>query len=185
MAQKQEYVMWGDVNNVPYITVKNGKFECILKKIFIDRLLYLSNTPKNITSAVFPELTAINSDSGLAYLFNGCSQLTSVSFPKLVTLGGFYNMLSFCSNTALTSVSFPELTTLLSSCIFQTAFTDCPKLTSISFPKLTTVTYPKTAFYQMGSSTLTVHLPKALSSLGITNDNESNSSSYCKFAYDL
>ena len=131
MAQK--YIMWGDINNVPFMTLNKGKFKCILKSISIESLLYC-----------------------VCY-----------------------------RNSSLTSVSFPELTTISGAYAMNNAFSSCSSLTSVSFPKLTTVTYPKTAFYQIGSSALTIHLPKALSSLGITNNGSSNSTSYCSFVYDL
>ena len=112
-----------------------------------------------ITNIVFSELTTISDDYALNYAFSNWGNLTEVKFPKLTTISGNYAL--------------------------NCAFDNCSKLTSISFPKLTTVTYPKTTFFQAGSSSLTIHLPKALSSLGITNNDGSNSSSYCKFAYDL
>ena len=132
MAQK--YIMWGDVNNVPFITLNKGKFECILKSISFSQTL-------------------------LKY--------------------------ACCYDTNLTSVSFPELTAISGQYAMEYAFIGCTNLTSVSFPKLTTLTYPSTALSCIGPSTLTVHLPKALSSLGITNNGGSTSSNYCSFVYDL
>ena len=137
----------------------------------------------SVTKIIFKGLTIVD-DGILQNSLQGMNNLISVSFPKLTTIGtyGLSFAFSYCEN--LTSVSFPEVTTIGAGGL-QYAFYRSYAINSVSFPKLTTVTYPKTAFYQMGSSTLTVHLPKALSSLGITNNGGSNSSNYCSFVYDL
>ena len=185
MAQK--YIMWGDTNNVPFMTLKKGKFECILKSVPISKLLYNAcRGDYELTLASFPKLTTISSLQGMADMFNQCDNLTSASFPKLTTISGKYGMnATFANCHNLTSVSFPELTTISGEYGMYAIFLNCSNLTSVSFPKLTTVNYPNGTFIHAGPSTLTIHLPKALSSLGITNNNSSNSSSYCSFVYDL
>ena len=113
----------------------------------------------SVTSVTFSDLTTISDSGKLINAFVDCSKLTSVSFPKLTTISGEYAM--------------------------DNAFYYCEQIPSVSFPKLTTVTHPKSAFYQAATSSVTIHLPKALSSLGITNNGSSNSANYCSFAYDL
>ena len=210
----QEYVLWGDKKGIPFMTLNRGKFKCILRSIpsnfllehicTVNKNLTSVSFPKlttilgsyalryafydctNLTSVSFPKLTTISGSYALGYVFYSCSKLTSVSFPKVTTISGSYALnYAFSDCTNLTSVSFPEVTTISGSYALSYAFSDCTNLTSVSFPKLTTVSYPNNAFWQAGSSSLTIHLPKALSSLGITNNNGSNSSSYCSFVYDL
>ena len=179
---------------------KDAKLSCHLKALNITSasfseltaisnasgLSYVFSESGYLTSVSFPELTTISGNYALNSAFYDCAKLTSVSFPKLTTISGNYALnRTFYNCTNLTSVSFPELTTISDSYALNSTFYNCANLTSVSFPKLTTVTYPKNAFCQAGSSTLTIHLPKALSNLGITNDNRSNSSSYCRFVYDL
>ena len=141
----------------------------------------------NLTSVSFPKLTTVAGENAMSYAFSSCTNLTSVSFPELTTISGDGSIAFIFANcTNLTSVSFPELTTISGKSVLNYAFSSCKKLTSVSFPKLTTVTEPKSAFFQMGTtSALTVHLPKALSSLGITNHVNTNDPSYGSFVYDL
>ena len=129
------------------------------------------NCPK-LSSIDLSNVVIIKGHYACDYMFAGCTSLTSVNLSSLKKIYGDRACICMFSNTKISTLTFNSLEELDISTgkIFDSAFSGCTSLTTVSFPALKIPGRNDNNnghFYKMlnGCSNVTVHFPSNLQSI--------------------